>query len=157
MTVPLDRPSDIAEAENALPAGAAAILRGTRRCLTELGYGTLAEVVLATGRRVDIMAVDRRGEILVVEIKSSVVDFRSDRKWQDYLPFCDRFAFAVDADFPVELIPDAAGLIIADAYDAQVIRLPAATPLVAARRKALLLRFGLVAAARLMRIDDPPL
>jgi hypothetical protein len=82
-----------------LPA-AAAICRGVCRHLAESGYGTLSEVVLATGRRVDVMAIDRRGEILVVEIKSSLADFRADQKWEEYLPFCDAFAFAVGPDFP---------------------------------------------------------
>lgn len=136
---------------------AQAICRGTRRLLTEAGQGTLTEVTLATGRRVDIMAVDRRGQILVVEVKSSIADFRADRKWRDYLEFCDAFAFAVGPDFPQELIPDDAGLIVADAYGAVVLRPPMGGALVAARRKALLLRFGLVAAARLQMLDDPPL
>jgi hypothetical protein len=136
---------------------AQAIFRGTRRLLAESGHGTLAELTLATGRRVDIMGVDRRGQILVVEVKSSVADFRADRKWREYLEFCDAFAFAVGPDFPQELIPHEAGLLVADAYGAAVIRPPAGTALVAARRKALLLRFGLVAAARLQMLDDPPL
>src|SRR4051812_49841300 len=98
-------------------AGAAAICRGVCRTLAEAGYATLTEVTLATGRRVDVMAIDRRGEILVVEIKSSVADFRADRKWQDYLEFCDRFAFAVAPDFPQALLPAEVGLMVADAYE----------------------------------------
>lgn len=137
--------------------GAAAICRGVCRALAEAGYATLTEVTLATGRRVDVMALDRRGEILVVEIKSSVADFRSDRKWQDYLAFCDRFAFAVGPDFPQALLPAEAGLLVADAYDAHVLRESAAIPLSAARRKHLTLRFAHVASARLLRRDDPPL
>jgi hypothetical protein len=139
------------------PAGALAIARGTRRMLTELGQGSLTEVTLATGRRVDIMAIDRRGEILVIEIKSSVADFRADRKWRDYLGFCDRFAFAVGPEFPQALIPEEAGLIVADSYEAVIIRPPSGTALPAARRKALLLRFALVASARLQQLNDPPL
>lgn len=138
-------------------AGAAAICRGTRRLLSSLGQGSLTEIILATGRRVDIMAIDRRAEILVVEVKSSIADFKSDRKWRDYLAFCDRFAFAVSPDFPQNLIPEEAGLIVADSYEAVIIRPPTGTTLPAARRKALLLRFALVAAARLQHQDDPPL
>jgi hypothetical protein len=140
-----------------LPTGAAAICRGVCRALAEAGYATLTEVTLATGRRVDVMAVDRRGEILVVEIKSSVADFRSDRKWQDYLEFCDRFAFAVGPDFPQALLPEAVGLLVADAYEAHVLRDGPSSPLPAARRKHLMLRFAHVASARLLRRDDPPL
>jgi hypothetical protein len=138
-------------------AGAAAICRGVCRMLGELGYATLTEVTLATGRRVDVMALDRRGEILVVEVKSSVADFRADRKWQDYLEFCDRFAFAVGPGFPRELLPDAVGLFVADAYGAHRLRDGPVAPLAAARRKHLLLRFAHVAGARLARRDDPPL
>jgi hypothetical protein len=129
-------------------AGAAAICRGVCRTLAEAGYATLTEVTLATGRRVDV---------LVVEIKSSVADFRSDRKWQDYLEFCDRFAFAVGPDFPQALLPDGVGLMVADAYDAHVLRDGPPSPLPAARRKHLMLRFAHVASARLQRRDDPPL
>jgi hypothetical protein len=127
------------------------------RLLGEAGWGTLTEVVLATGRRVDVMAINRKGEILVVEVKSSVPDFRSDRKWHEYRAFCDRFAFAVGPDFPQELLPDDAGLIVADAYGAESLREGPCEPLPAARRKHLMLRFGLVAAARLQRREDPPL
>jgi hypothetical protein len=138
-------------------AGAAAICRGVCRMLAELGYATLTEVTLATGRRVDVMALGRRGEILVVEIKSSVADFRADHKWQDYLEFCDRFAFAVGPAFPQALVPEEVGLMVADAYGALTLRESPAAPLSAARRKHLLLRFAHVAGARLLRRDDPPL
>jgi hypothetical protein len=153
--LPEPDPADPAEAERL--AGAAAICRGVCRRLAELGYATLTEVTLATGRRVDIMALDRRGEILVVEIKSSVADFRADHKWQDYLEFCDRFAFAVGPAFPRELLPDEVGLLVADAYDAHELRASPPTKLPAARRKHLMLRFAHVASARLLRRDDPPL
>jgi hypothetical protein len=148
----------LAEPPSADPlAGAAAICRGVCRTLAEAGYATLTEVTLATGRRVDVMAIDRKGEILVVEIKSSVADFRADRKWQDYLEFCDRFAFAVAPDFPQTLLPAEVGLLVADAYEALVLREGAPSPLPAARRKHLMLRFAHVASARLLRRDDPPL
>jgi hypothetical protein len=153
--LPPPEPADAAGAESL--AGAAAICRGVCRRLAELGYATLTEVTLATGRRVDIMALDRRGEIFVIEIKSSVADFRADHKWQDYLEFCDRFAFAVGPEFPRALLPEEVGLLVADAYDAHELRAAPATPLSAARRKHLMLRFAHVASARLQRRDDPPL
>ena len=137
-------------------APAAAIARGVCRYLAEAGYGTLAEVTLASGRRVDIMAIDRAGEILVVEIKSGLADFRADRKWEAYLAYCDAFAFAVAPDFPQHVLPEAPGLIVADAYGARELRAAPRRPLAAARRKALTIRFGLVAAARLQRREDPP-
>ena len=137
--------------------GAAAIARGMCRYLAEAGYGTLTEMTLATGRRVDIMALDRAGEILVIEIKSSLADFRADQKWREYLPYCDTFAFAVAADFPKQVLPEQPGLFVADAYGATALRAPPRAPLAAARRKALTIRFGLVAAARLQRREDPPL
>lgn len=154
--VPSD-PAVVAALEAEALAGAAAICRGVCRRLAEQGYATLTEVTLATGRRVDVMALDRRGEILVVEIKSSVADFRADHKWQDYLEFCDRFAFAVGPEFPRERLPEDVGILIADAYDAHELRAPFTTLLPAARRKHLLLRFAHVASARLQRRDDPPL
>jgi hypothetical protein len=153
--LPTPEPTEAAAAEPL--AGAAAICRGVCRRLAELGYATLTEVSLATGRRVDIMALDRRGEILVIEIKSSVADFRADHKWQDYLEFCDRFAFAVGPEFPRALLPEEVGLLVADAYDAHELRTGPATKLSAARRKHLMLRFAHVASARLLRREDPPL
>jgi hypothetical protein len=150
-------PTAVAALEAEPLAGAAAICRGVCRRLAEQGYATLTEVTLATGRRVDVMALDRRGEILVVEIKSSVADFRADHKWQDYLEFCNRFAFAVGPEFPRELLPEDVGILIADAYDAHELRAPTTSLLPAARRKHLLLRFAHVASARLQRRDDPPL
>ena len=155
MNLPASKPATDDGADGLV--GAAAICRGVCRMLGELGYATLTEVTLATGRRVDVMALGPRAEILVVEIKSSVADFRADRKWQDYLEFCDRFAFAVGPTFPQALLPTDAGLMIADAYEARVVRESPAVPLPAARRKHLMLRFAQVAGARLARRDDPPL
>jgi len=116
-------------------ATAAALQRGVSRLLVDKGYSPLTELTLKTGRRVDVAALSDKGEILVVEIKSSVADFRSDRKWQDYLAFCDRFYFAVSAVFPIEILPQTTGLIIADQYGGEILRDSAVTPLSAARRK----------------------
>jgi hypothetical protein len=131
------------------------ICRGTARALAQLGYASLAEVPLANGRRADLLAVGRDGVLLIVEVKSSVADFRSDRKWGEYREFCDRLSFAVAADFPQGLIPEDCGLIVADPFGAMVLRDGAYQPLVPARRRALMLRFGRLAAGRLTRLVDP--
>lgn len=139
-------------------SGAAAITRGTLRLLLDLGYCPATEITLANGRRVDILAVGRAGELTIVEVKASVPDFQSDRKWPEYLPFCDRFYFAVDAAFPTGLIPESCGLMVADGYGAAILREAAAAPLAAARRKAVTLRLARIAAERLARqmLPFPP-
>ena len=131
------------------------LCRGVCRALAHLGFATLAEVALANGRRADVMALGRDGELAIVEIKSSLADFRSDRKWPDYRDFCDRLYFAVPAGFPIEVIPEDCGLILADPFGAAILREAALAPLIAARRRAVLLRFALLAAGRLRRATDP--
>ncbi len=101
------------------------------------------------------MCLDAKGGLTIIEIKSSVEDFRSDKKWPEYLDYCDRFFFAVPEDFPQALIPADQGLLVADAYGATVIRESALRPLNAARRKAVTLRFAQTAARRLMGLIDP--
>lgn len=135
--------------------GAEAIGRGVCRLFRDLGQGTVTEFPLYNGRRADVMALDRGGRFTIVEIKSSPADYRSDRKWGDYLDFCDRFYFAVAPDFPKEMLPDAHGLIVGDGYEAAVLRDAAPRPLHASRRRTLLLRFGLAASRRLRDIEDP--
>ena len=103
---------------------AAEIARGVLRLMSDYGFAGVTEMTLANGRRADIAAIGPGGEITIIEIKSSVADFRSDQKWPEYRPFCDRFYFAVAEDFPQDLIPDEAGLIIADAYGGAVLRDP---------------------------------
>jgi len=132
-----------------------AVTRGTRRHLAMSGHATVTELSLKGGRRADIMAIDAKGIVTIVEVKSSIEDFRTDEKWFDYGPYCDQFYFAVSADFPTELIPDHCGLMIADAYEAVVEREPEATPLSGARRKAVLLRFAQAVAGKLWRLEDP--
>jgi hypothetical protein len=102
-----------------------------------------------------VAALGPRGEIWIVECKSSRVDFVSDLKWRGYLGWCDRFFWAVDEAFPTDLLPPDAGLIIADAYDAEVQRWPEAAPLPGSRRRALTLRFARAAAGRLGQLLDP--
>jgi hypothetical protein len=134
---------------------AALLARGVCRALEQLGYASLLEFPLANRRRADILALGRGGELIIVEIKSSVADFRADRKWPDYREFADRFYFAVPSGFPVTLIPEECGLIVADAFAADLIRDGTAGALAPSRRKALTLRFALAAAARLRRHLDP--
>ena len=130
-------------------------LRGAIRLLESMGHGALTEFPLKSGRRADILSLGEKGEIWIVEVKSGVPDFRSDRKWQDYLEWCDRFFFAVGPDFPAEILPEDAGLLISDEYEAILVREPAPAPLLGARRKALTLRFAHLAARRLSGRDDP--
>lgn len=131
------------------------ICRGVARALAQRGYATLAEVPLADGRRADIMALGRDGALVVVEIKSSVADFRADRKWPEYRQWCDRLYFAVAEGFPTELIPEECGLMLADGFGAAILRESPSQKLDSARRRALHLRFARLAAARLQRLIDP--
>jgi hypothetical protein len=128
------------------------LTRGLIRALHQLGYAALGEVTLATGRRVDAMAIDAKGEISVVEVKSSIADFRSDNKWHEYGEYCDRFYFAVPAGFPQEILPPETGLFVVDAYGGALIRPAPAGRLSAARRKALLIKFGHLASRRLVGV-----
>jgi hypothetical protein len=134
---------------------APAITRGVSRVLVNLGYSMLTEVRLVTGRRVDVMGINRGNRIAIVEVKSSPVDFLSDRKWQEYLEFCDLFYFAVAADFPRDLLPSEPGLIVADRFGGVVLREAPEIPMLPARRRAVTLRFALHAADRLLRLEDP--
>ena len=134
---------------------ASAIARGTARLLAQHGMRAIAEFALANGRRADLVALGEVGEVWIVEIKSSVEDFRADQKWPDYREFCDRLFFAVAADFPMSLLPLDTGHIVADRYGGEIVRQAAEHRLAGARRKALILRFSRVAAGRLMSIADP--
>ncbi len=137
-------------------AAARAVARGTQRLLARLGWTSLPEFPLASGRRADLLALSGDSRVLIVEIKSSAADFRADRKWTEYLEWCDLFAFAVPEGFPLDLLPAGSGLMVADAYDAAIRRDFAAGPAIApARRKALILRFAKLAGQRLHRLADP--
>jgi hypothetical protein len=129
--------------------------RGVCRGLRALDFVCVEELVPVPGLRVDVMALGPRGEVWVVECKSGRADFRADRKWQGYLDWCDRFFWAVDASFPVELLPEGTGLILADAFDAEVVRMAPETPLSGARRKVVLRTFARTAAGRLHLMRDP--
>ena len=134
---------------------AALLTRGTCRALEQLGYASLVEFPLANGRRADILALGRTGDLVIVEIKSSVADFRADRKWNAYRDFSDRLYFAVPNDFPRPLIPDEVGLMVAESFSAAVLRDGSTTALDAGRRRALTMRFARIAATRLRRLLDP--
>lgn len=123
--------------------------RGLLRAMHAQGWSAISEVTLATGRRVDAMAIDARGEITVVEVKSSVADFQSDAKWHEYREFCDRFFFAVPVEFPQNLLPSDSGLFVVDPYGGAMIRDAPVHKLSAARRKALLITFASLAIRRL--------
>ncbi len=138
-----------------LPQVAQAVSRGVCRLMAELGQATLTEFTLRTGRRVDVIALAGDGIFTVIEVKSSLADFRADQKWPEYLEFCNQFYFAVPEGFPTEVLPEDQGLMVADAYGAAILRPSYEWDLAAARRKSLLLRFAQTAAGRLQSLNDP--
>ncbi len=133
------------------------LARGVARALADMGYQSLAEFRVGRGRRVDVVGLDRDGGFIVVEIKTSEADFRGDGKWRDYLPFCDRFFFAVPEDFPRTILPAEHGLMVADAFGAAIVRAAPVAPMNGNRRRAQLLRFALTAAQRHRQASDPRL
>jgi hypothetical protein len=147
---PLELPVDGRQSETAL-----AVARGTARLLHAHGFSVVSELSLPSGRRADLVALDSAGTIWIVEIKSSVADFRADQKWQDYRAHCDRLYFATCLEVPCEIFPPDTGLIVADAFgaefkcDAPEHKLPAAT------RKSMMLMFARAAAQRLQSLADP--
>ena len=146
-------PPDIFAAEPPLDAGLLA--RGVCRAFDQLGYASLVEFPLANGRRADVLALGKGGDLVIVEIKRSVADFRADQKWSSYRDYADRLYFAVASGFPTALIPEECGLMVADAFGAAVLRDGRTSPLAAGRRRAVTLRFARIAAVRLRRSIDP--
>jgi hypothetical protein len=136
-------------------ATASLLGRGICRALDQLGYASLVEFPLLNGRRADVLGLGKAGDLLIVEIKSSVADFRADRKWMSYRDFADRLYFAVPNNFPQVLIPEECGLMVADPFGAALLRDGRTTPLNPSRRRALTLRFARIAAARLYRCFNP--
>ena len=134
---------------------AARVRRATARLCGRLGWAALHEVGLPNGRRADLLALRGDGGFVVIEVKSGERDFRTDQKWPDYREFCDGFCFAVAPDFPLALLPEDAGLILAEGGEAELVRPPPAHALAPARRRALLHRFAVLAAGRLAAREDP--
>lgn len=131
------------------------VQRGVCRLLREAGFATLTEFTLASGRRADIIALNGAGLIWIVEIKSSLEDFRADGKWYEYREYCDRLFFAIPQSMEQAIIPTETGLIVADSWGADILRHPGETPLHASRRKAVTLAFARAAALRLHGLYDP--
>jgi hypothetical protein len=134
---------------------AAGVQRGLCRLLREHGCAVLTEFTLASGRRADVTAIKPDGTIWIIEIKSSPEDFYVDVKWPEYRDYCDQLYFAAPPSLDHVILPDDAGLIVADQYGAEILRYAPSHPLVAARRKAVTLSFARVAAQRLHGLWDP--
>jgi hypothetical protein len=141
--------------ELSLPDRAALIRRAVARLCGRLGWAPLHEVPLPNGRRADLLALRPDGGFACIEVKSGPRDFLVDAKWPEYRDYADALFFAVDAEFPQDLLPLDAGLIVACELEAEVLRDPPAHPLPGARRRALLHRFALLAASRLAAAEDP--
>ncbi len=133
------------------PETTRSVTRGAARLMADMGYAPLLEVCLPNGRRADVMALGPRGEIAICEVKSGVEDYRVDRKWHEYAPFCDAFYFAVTPEFPEGILPDEPGLIVADGFGGVVVREAPNQMLAPARRKALTLAFARLGAMRSLR------
>lgn len=143
-------PADLRQSERAL-----AIRRGVCRRLRAEGLALIPEVTLRSGRRADLVALAGDGTITIIEIKSSVEDFRTDQKWRDYLIHADRFFFATGPHVPAEIFPQEAGLIVADPYGAEILREAARVKMPAATRKEMLIRIARAGAYRLHDLEDP--
>ncbi len=143
-------PADGRQSQTAL-----AVARGTQRLLLTLGLSCVTELPLASGRRADLVALGDDGEIWIVEVKSSIEDFRVDQKWPDYRMHCDRLFFATAAHVPLEIFPDDAGLILADSYGAALVREAPEHRLHASTRRSMMLAFARAAALRLQALADP--
>ena len=131
------------------------LARGVCRHLLSHDFVTVEELVPASGLRVDVMGLGPKSEVWIVECKSSRADFQSDGKWQNYLEWCDRYFWAVDDAFPTDLLPEDTGLIIADAYDAEILRMGPESKLAPARRKVMVQKFARHAALRWHSARDP--
>jgi hypothetical protein len=134
---------------------ALAVARGTKRLLHQFGFAAVSELPLPSGRRADLVALNNSGELWIVEIKSSIEDFRADNKWMDYRAHCDRLFFATTTEVPCEIFPKETGLIVADSFGAQVVCEAPEHRLHAATRKVMMLGFARCAALRLQTLADP--
>ncbi|WP_417688685.1 MmcB family DNA repair protein [Roseibium sp.] len=149
--IALDDPlTDGRQSENALK-----VWRGAARLLRSLDFACLSEVTLASGRRADLLALGPKHELWIVEVKSSLADFRADNKWPDYRQHCDRLYFATHPDVPLDIFPEDAGLIVSDGYGAEFLREAPEHKIPAATRKSVTLRFARHGAHRLHDLSDP--
>jgi hypothetical protein len=138
-----------------IPERTAAVCRAATRFCARRGWAPVTEVPLPNGRRADILALLPDGGFAALEVKSCARDFLTDAKWHEYREYCDRLYFAVDLDFPQELLPDDVGLVVAEAGEAALIREAPSHPLAPARRRSLLHRYAALAAERLAALEDP--
>jgi hypothetical protein len=136
-------------------ATALAVARGTTRLLHSLGFSVVSELPLASGRRADLVALSANGDVWIVEIKSSIADFRADQKWRDYRLHSDRLFFATTMEVPCEIFPPDTGLIVADAFGAEIVCEAPEHRLHASTRRSMMLAFGRAAALRLSALADP--
>ena len=131
------------------------VTRGVCRYLSDLGYSVLTEFTLKNGRRSDVIGLGRDGNVVIVEVKTSVADLKADQKWPEYQEFCDQLFFATPRDFPLELLPASCGILVADNWGADQMRAAEVTPLHASRRRVLTLKLARKAAQRLYDLTDP--
>jgi hypothetical protein len=142
--IPVNPLADGRQSERAM-----VVRRGVQRLLIEMGASVIPEISLASGRRADLVALTRKGDIWIIEIKSSIEDFRVDRKWPEYRLYSDRFFFATHPEVPAGIFPEECGFILSDGYGAEILRDAPEHRLPAATRKALMLRIARAGAARL--------
>src|SRR5215470_5175477 len=131
------------------------VARGTTRLLHQMGFSAVSELSLPSGRRADLVALNNAGDIWIVEIKSSIEDFRADQKWMDYRLHCDRLFFATTVEVPCEIFPKDTGLIVADAFGASILCDSPEHRLAGPTRKSMMLSFARCAALRLQSLADP--
>jgi len=129
------------------------LVQGLSRLLINMDYRPIPEVTVHSGRRADIVGLNKKGQVIIVEVKSGHNDFATDSKWPDYLTHCDQFYFGVGVDFNLELLPDDVGIMVADKFGAEIVRPAAVDPMHASTRLSLLLRFARTAAARLNAME----
>ena len=129
------------------------VRRGVQRLLVQMGAVVMPELCLSTGRRADLVALTRRGDIWIIEIKSSIEDFRVDRKWPEYRLHSDRVFFATHPEVPAEIFPEECGFILSDGYGAEIMREAPEHRMLPATRKALMLRIARAGAARLLAAE----
>ena len=141
--------------ELSFPERQLAVRRATATLCRQLAWVALHELPLPNGRRADLLALRPDGGFVCIEVKSGPRDFLTDEKWPEYREFCDALYFAVDDAFPLDLLPETTGLIVACGREAEMVRPAPAHPLAAARRRALTHRFATVAASRLSALEDP--